>query len=62
MVCTVTWGIIVTVIILSIESSHIKRFNDLTKRIIKLETLLEHGKETQKGKESEASKGERPRS
>jgi hypothetical protein len=59
MIAVVTWGIIVTVIILSIETSHLKRFNDLTKRIIKLETLLEHGKERKETKESEASKAER---
>lgn len=59
MIAVITWGVIITIILIAVESSHFKRFNEITKRIIKLETKLEYGKERKETQESEASKARR---
>lgn len=62
MVCICAWGILVTVFVVGIEWSHWQSFKEIRSRLFKLENKLEHGKERKETKESEASKGERPRS
>lgn len=60
MLVIITWGVIITIVVITVELAHIKRFNGIIKRIIKLENLIEHGKEKRQTKEeSEAAKAQR---